>query len=385
MSAAAGRVAPGFEPVRRQFEANLAAGERGAAFAAVRDGEVVADLWGGTADAAAGRAWKEDTLCAMFSGGKGLVAVCMLRLIERGLVDLDAPVARYWPEFAARGKEAVLVRHAVSHQAGLPGIRRPVSATEVLDFELMARRLAEQELFWEPGSRTWYHPLTYGWLCGEIVRRVSGKPLGRYLREEIAAPLDLDLWIGLPAGEQARVARSELAPTWPGTAANVVAAEISAAEVEAIWRNPDFFAPRLAANEPAWRAAEIPGANAIGSARSMAALYGALASGGRIDGRELLGAEAIALGATPLAEGVDPCAGEFLRFGVGWALQTPDRVYGPPERAFGHGGAGGSVSGAWPDERVGFSYLPSALREDADDRRAASLLAALHGCVAGAH
>lgn len=376
-------MAPGFEPVREQFEANLAGSERGAAFAVVLDGELVVDLWGGRADAAVAPEWREDTLCMCFSGTKGLVATVMLRLIEAGAIDLDAPVAEYWPGFGVNGKEGVLVRHVLSHQAGVPGIRDEVTPADVIDFDTMAALVEKQPLFWEPGSRLSYHPLTYGWICGELVRRATGMTVGTYLREEIAGPLGLDLWIGLPPGLEERVATSKLADTWPGVATDAPPERISAEDVRAIWRNPEHFEEPLRWNEAAWRAAEIPGANAIVTARAMALHYGVLATGGTLGGTHLLGPEAIALGQTMLAEGEDPCAGEFLRFGAGWALQTPDNVFGPPERAFGHGGAGGSVHGAWPAERVGFSYLPNLMREDAEDRRAASLLDALHRCLPG--
>jgi CubicO group peptidase (beta-lactamase class C family) len=376
--ASRGTVAPGYEAVREAFDADLAGEERGAAFAAMVDGELVVDLWGGDADAPVDRRWREDTLCILFSGTKGLVATCMLRLLERGAIALDAPVAEYWPEFAANGKEGVLVRHVLGHQAGLPGVREPVSAADVPDWNRITALLAGQAPFWEPGSRLWYHPLTYGWLCGEIVRRVTGMPLGTHLREEIAGPFGLDLWIGLPAELEGRVARSELADTWPGPIGEGAEDRMSAADLDSIWRNPDHFKPDLDWNTPSWRRAEIPGANGFATARAMATHYGILAAGGTVDGRRLLGRETIELGAATLAEGEDPCVGEVLRFGVGWALQTPDCPFGPVEEAFGHGGAGGSIHGAWPEEGVGFSYLPNLMREDADDRRGALLLEALH-------
>jgi CubicO group peptidase (beta-lactamase class C family) len=374
-------VAPGFEPVREQFEANLAGSERGAAFAVVLDGELVVDLWGGRADAAVAPEWREDTLCMYFSGSKGLCATVMLRLIEAGAIELDAPVAEYWPGFGVNGKEGVLVRHVLSHGAGLPGIRDRLAPADIVDFDTMIALVERQHLFWEPGSRLWYHPLTYGWICGELVRRVTGLTVGTYLREEIAGPFGLDLWIGLPPELEDRVATSELADTWPGVATAAPPERISPADVQAIWRNPEHFAEPLRWNLPSWRAAEIPAVNGIGTARAMARHYGILAMGGTLDGTRLLGPEAIELGATMLAEGEDPCDGEFLRFGAGWALQTPDKVFGPPERAFGHGGAGGSMHGAWPEERVGFSYLPNLMREDAEDKRAAALLDALHRCL----
>lgn len=377
-----GFVAEGFESVREQFALNLQGeGELGAAFSATLNDEVVVDLWGGLRDADSGRPWERETLCTIFSGSKGLTATCLLRLIDRGLVDLDAPVCEYWPEFAARGKDSVLVRHVVSHQAGLPGIRAPVSREELPDAGKMAALLADQELSWPPGSRMWYHGLTFGWLCGELVRRVAGRPLGEYFREEIAGPLDLEVWIGLPPEQEARVATSRPADEWRGIAADGPVGAISEQEVRNIWHNPDLFVDDLPWSSAAWRRGEIPGANAIASARGMASFYGVLACGGMRGGTRVLSPQAIALGETEISAGIDPCDGEEMRFGVGWALQTRIGEFGPPDRAFGHGGAGGSVHGAWPEERVGFSYTMNLMRDDDGDDRAASLLDAVYRCV----
>lgn len=377
-----GFLAPGFEPVRDRFAAILAAdGELGAAFAATVGGEPVVDLWGGVADAETGAPWAEDTLCVLFSGTKGLVATCMLRLIDRGLLDLDAPVAGYWPEFASHGKKDVLVRHVVSHQAGLPGLRQEVSLEEVPDAGHMAAVVAAEAPFWPPGSRVWYHPFTYGWICGELVRRVSGRSPGEYLRAEVAEPLGLEAWIGLPAGLEPRVARCTRADDWQSLDPEHTPGGISPGEARAIWLNPDTFTASLPWNTPAWQAGEIPGANGIATARSIARHYGAMACGGTLGETTVLSPEAVAFGQTELAAGVDPCHGKEMRMGVGWALQTGAREFGPAEVAFGHDGAGGSQHGAWPRERVGFSFVTNLLRSDEADTRAASLLAALHACL----
>src|SRR6185436_5278266 len=202
-----GFVAPGFEPVVEAFERNLTErGEAGAAFAAVADGTPVVDLWGGDADRMGGRPWQEDTIAGMFSGTKGLVATCLLLLIERGTLQLEARVADYWPEFAAHGKDGIRVRHLVSHQAGLPGITTPLTFQEAADDVRMARLLADQPAVWAPGERLCYHAMTFGWLCGELIRRIDGRSVGRFFREEIGEPLRLDAWIGLPAEEEPRVA-----------------------------------------------------------------------------------------------------------------------------------------------------------------------------------
>ncbi len=377
-----GFVADGFELVRERFAANFREqGEVGAAFAAYLDGELVVDLWGGVRDSATGAPWQADTLCVVYSGTKGLTATCMLQLIERGLLELDAPVCSYWPEFAVNGKEGVLVRHVLSHSAGLPGIRRPVDAHDVTDPVEMAAALAEQELFWEPGSRMWYHPVTYGWLCGELLRRVTDRTLGAHLRAEIAEPLGLEMWIGLPEELERRVAVCELSASWRGIAPDGPAGEISDRDLHDIWHNPELFPEDLPWNTRAWHACEMPASNGIATARAMAGHYSVLACGGSRGETKILGPETIELGRTLIAEGVDPGVGEKMRFGAGWAVQGEERTFGPPAEAFGAGGAGGSEHGAWPQERVGFSYVINLMRDDEEDERASSLLSALHRCV----
>ena len=295
-----GFVAEGFEPVQRAFEESFASnGEVGAAFAATLDGKPVVDLWGGIADPASSTPWREDTLQVVFSGTKGFVALCMLMLIERGQLDLDQPVARYWPEFGGAGKEGVLVRHVVSHQAGLPGFRERVSHEDLVDDRRMAALLAAQAPFWPPGEHVCYHGVTYGWLCGELVRRVDGRSIGTFFAEEVAGPLGLELWIGLPEEQESRVSvlAGSLAPAPEPVQGFEEAARLIAG-------NPPLFEGLPAHwNSRAYHAAEIPGAGAIGTARSIARLYGCLACGGELDGVRLLRPETIELGRTCLVAG----------------------------------------------------------------------------------
>jgi CubicO group peptidase (beta-lactamase class C family) len=373
-----GWTADGFEPVADAFRENFASrGEVGAAFAATVDGEPVVDVWGGVSDVRRGRPWTRDTITVVFSGTKGFVAVCLLMLIERGQLDLDAPVARYWPEFAASGKADILVRHVVSHTTGVPGLRSPVALEDVLADTMMASLLAEQEPFWPAGSTICYHALTYGWLCGELVRRIDGRSIGRFLRDEVAEPLALSLWIGLPADIEQRV--STLYRT-SGTEPPPTVTPGFEAAADAINANPPVFE----GDHPWWNtaqfhAAEIPGAGAIGTARSIARLYGCLARGGEIDGVRLLRGDTIAHGRSELARGNDACFPWPLAFGVGFALQTEAQEFGPPEDAFGHCGYGGSVHGCWPSLRAGFSYVPNDLRDDTE--RSDTILAALVHCL----
>lgn len=353
-----GRVARGFEPVAETFVEVVADG----AFAAVADGELVVDLW-------AGERWQVDTPALVFSGTKGLVAVCVLVLVERGLLDLDAPVVQYWPEFAARGKGGVLVRHVVAHTAGVPGLRDGFRAADLLDGARMRAAVAAEAPFWAPGATLAYHALTFGWICDELVRRTDGRSVGRFFADEVAEPLGLELWIGLPEAEERRVVELVRAEGYGPTVAGDGSALLSALY-------GDLFGGEFPWNEPAFHRAEIPGVNAIGTARSLATLYGSL--------DRVLAAETLALGGRELARGICAVTGRPYAFGVGFELQTELTAFGPPKRAFGHTGSGGSRHGAWPEEGVGFSFVPGELRAEADDGRGRALLRALHQAVAAA-
>jgi CubicO group peptidase (beta-lactamase class C family) len=207
--AAEGYVAPGYEPVAAEFERNFTErADIGAAFAAVHQGRVVVDLWGG--EAAPGVPWQQDTLQVIFSGTKGLLAACILKLIERGRIDLNDRVAKYWPEFAQHGKDTVRLRHIVSHGAGLPGVVAPLGERDLADYERIEALLAAQPLATDPDAFHCYHALTIGWLLGALIRRIDGRTLGRFFADEIAGPLGLNAWIGLPAGHEARVGRIRL-------------------------------------------------------------------------------------------------------------------------------------------------------------------------------
>lgn len=375
---AEGFVAPGFEPIAVEFEKNFAdRGEVGAAFAAIHEGEVVVDVWGG--DDGSGRAWQEDTLQIVFSGTKGLMASCVLKLVERGQLDLDARVADYWPEFARNGKETVRVRHVVSHRAGLPGIVATISEDDLADYEKMERLLEAQPLAADPNAFNAYHALTIGWLCGALIRKIDGRTLGRFFAEEIAAPLGLEAWIGLPEELEHRVGRMVLGDGMASPTQEMLADPV----LRSIWANPLLFRD----NEMAWNrrlthGAEIGGAGGIATARAMARYYACMALGGTIDGVTVLKPESIALGRSELSRFLDPFILELMAFGTVWAIQTPQRRFGPPADAFGHSGAGGSIHGAWPSSGTGFSYTMNEMRVDPYDTRSRVLLAALHDIVA---
>jgi CubicO group peptidase (beta-lactamase class C family) len=366
-----GTAAPGFEAVADELQRSLdedAAG--GAALAAVVDGQPVVDLWGGDADARR-EPWQRDTLQLVFSGTKGFVALCLLMLIDRGVLALEAPVSRYWPAFAAAGKERVTVGQVVSHTAGLPGLRGGFHAADLLDGGEMTERIAAEAPFWAPGSRLAYHALTFGWLADGLVRRVDGRSVGRFFADEVASPLELELWIGLPPELEPRVA--ELLPaddfglTYLGEEPEPL--------LEAVYG--DLWAHAFPWNEAAFHQAEIPAANAIGTARSIARLYGCVAQGGELDGVTLLSPEAVRLGRRELSRGVCAVTRRPYAYGVGLELQTELMALGPMTDAFGHTGSGGSRHGCWPSERVGFSYAINVPQPEARDVRAQRLLAAL--------
>jgi CubicO group peptidase (beta-lactamase class C family) len=372
-----GYVAAGFESVADEFERNFSQrGDHGAAFAAVHQGRLVVDLWGGMA--APGKPWQRDTLQLIFSGTKGLIASCMLLLIERGQLELDAPVARYWPEFAQHGKDTVRVRHVVSHRAGLPGVTAALTSRDWADHEKMEALLAAQPLACDPDAFNAYHALTIGWLCGALVRRIDGRPLGRFFEEEVARPLGLETWIGLPETQEHRVGRmrlgADIAPLTEEQLANPM--------LRAIWGNPPLFPDDdMAWNTRAIHAAEIGGAGGIADARSMARYYACLAVGGTLDGVSILKPETIASSRRELSRFVDPYIGEAMAFGTVFALQTPQGRLGPVPDAFGHTGAGGSIHAAWPGQGLGVSYLMNEMRADTEDRRSRFIFQALLRCV----
>jgi CubicO group peptidase (beta-lactamase class C family) len=346
-----GRVAAGFEGVADAFEYGFAGrGEHGAAFAAVVDGEPVVDLTAGAAD-----------LQMIFSGTKGLVAVCMAILIDRGSLDLDASVARYRPGF----REDVLVRHVLSHTSGLAGLRGGFTAADLLDGPRMVAAVAAEQPFWPPGERLAYHALTFGWLCDELVRCVDGRSVGRFFADELAGPLELELWIGLPPAQERRVARLVRGDGYRLTAPEgeplLSALYGSLMDGEFPW------------NDPRFHQAEIPAANAIGTARSIARLYASL--------ERVLSRDAVRVARIELSRGRCAVTRRPYAFGAGFELQTELRALGPAPAAFGHTGSGGSSHGYWPDERVGFSYIPNELRSESDDDRARRVLAALYEAV----
>ncbi|MFG3586245.1 serine hydrolase domain-containing protein [Streptomyces sp. NPDC047990] len=373
-----------FSAVRAAFEENFRdRGELGAAVSVTLGGETVVDLWGGWADAGRTRPWERETLVNVWSTSKGPTALCAHILADRGLLDLDAPVAAYWPEFAAAGKEAVLVRHLLSHRAGLAGLREPHTFEQLCDWELTVDRLAAQEPWWEPGTRSGYHALTFGHLVGEVVRRVSGLLPGAFLEREVTGPLGIDFTVGLPAKEAGRAAELVHPVAASDSEQAAVFAQLAPAAVAAL-TNPPVGAAE--ANTPRWRAAEIPAANGHGTARAIAALYGILAGRGSYGSRQILSPEA----AERVREGQGSCRDLVLgagfahetEAGLGLWLSGANASYGPNPRAFGHDGFGGSCGLADPEAAVSLGYVMNRMGPHiADDPRKTALVAALYSAL----
>jgi CubicO group peptidase (beta-lactamase class C family) len=377
-----------FSAVRDAFAANFAErGETGAAACLAVYGTVVADLWGGWAAREPDRPWQQDTLVNVFSVGKGLIAACVARLIGQDRLDADARVARYWPEFGAAGKTAVTLRQLLSHQAGLPALRAPMPDGSVLDWPVMVGALAAEPPWWPPGSGHGYHPNTFGFLAGEIIGRVTGMTVGTMLRREIAGPLGADVHIGLPAAQHRRVAEF----TWPwdsGQAGPVRPEALGAGQDPGEQRmifnayfNPADLSGAGVVNTAAWRAAEVPSANAHATAAGIARVYAALGGGGAVDGVRVVDSGALAAAVAEQVYGDDLVLRRPSRFGLGFQLTQPERPLGPGPRAFGHFGAGGSVGLCDPDAGVAFGYVTSQMGPRWQNPRNRALIDAVFSCL----
>jgi CubicO group peptidase (beta-lactamase class C family) len=370
---------PCFAAVREAFAANFAdRGETGAAVCLSVGGTTVADLWGGSA----GRGpWRRDTLVNVFSVGKGLIAACAARLTGRQLLDPDAPVARYWPEFGAAGKGTVTLRQLLSHQAGLPALRAPLPRGSMLDSRLMVTALAAEQPWWPPGSGHGYHVNTFGFLAGEVIRRVTGSTVGAMLRDQIAGPLGADVHIGLPAAEHGRVADFD----WPDPEA-VIPPQAATLPPDLLmirnaYANPPDLSGMGVVNTPAWRCAEVPSANAHASAAGIARVYAALAGGGAVDGVRVIDPGALADAVTQQVTGEDLVLRRPSRFGLGFQLTQPERPFGPGPGGFGHFGAGGSVGFCDPEAGVAFGYVTSQMGPRWQNPRNRALINAIFTCL----
>ena len=368
-----------FDEARELFSQSIESGyELGAAIAIEIEGEKVLDLWGGVDSALEGTKWQKDTIVNVFSTTKGMAAICLLQLVEQGKLDLDLPVSTYWPEFAQEGKESIPVRYLLCHKSGLCGVRKPLDQGAFCNWELICNELASQKPLWEPGTAHGYHAITYGHLVGEVLRRIDGRTIGNYFKEEIAAPLNLDFWIGLPDSEFSRV--TNMNPSKPGPMQFLFPLILKLPRVlvpgpmkflldfgdtetptGAAFSNPPMqMDPEkgMEANTKKWRNAEIPAANGHGTARAIAKIYGVLANGGSRDGVHVLKPETIEMARQTQSDGRDLVLGGIhSRFGLGFMLGTEHINMGPSEGSFGHGGAGGSLGFADPDNKVSLGFV----------------------------
>ena len=359
-----GRCEPAFESLRRALAEVMGTGaEVGAALAVHVGTQPVVDLWAGHTDFPRTRPWDEHTIVNLYSVGKAVTAVCALRLVEGGALDLDAPVSRYWPEFAQAGKKHLPVRYLLTHQAALPAVFRPLPPGAVLQWEVMVDALAAQEPWWEPGAGHGYHVNTYGFLIGEVVRRITGKSLGAYLRDEIARPAGIDFFIGFGPELDARCA--DVIPSRPGPDGEqrnvLLDGDLTALTGLqrmrlGAYRNPPDLSGEGIINSREWRGAEVPSTNGHGNARAVARLYAALAGDGELDGVHILSPATIEMALAEQVYGEDQVLQRPTRFGLGFQLTMPERRLGPGPRSFGHFGAGGSLGFADPDAHVAFAY-----------------------------
>lgn len=365
---------PRFESVAHEFERNFRErGEVGASVCLTLEGETVVDLWGGVARLPESTPWQEDTVSIVFSCTKGATALCAHILASRGLLDLDAPVAKYWPEFGQNGKENIPVRMLLNHQAGLPAVRKPLPAGAFYDWDTVVNALAEEAPFWTPGTAQGYEMVTFGWLVGEVVRRVSGKSLGTFFREEVAQPLGLDFWIGLPEEHESRTARMIPAPlpgeNDPVSPFNAALIDPTSIQFLALLNTGGYLLPdangAMGYDNRQAHAAEIGAAGGITNARGLAGMYAPLANGGKSGSVELVNSDTLArMAAVSAASHSDRTLLVATRYALGFFKTIDNRRHEAglqdsillSEEAFGHPGAGGSLGFADPGAKLSFGY-----------------------------
>jgi len=382
-----GAVAEGFEPVREAFVRNFTAlGDRGAAVAVYRDGHKVVDLWGGTKDVDGTEPWQRGTAQIVRSATKGVTAAALLLLHQRGELDLEAPVGEYWPQFKAAGKERTRVWHLLAHRTGVPVLDTPLTPAQAVDPVLGAEAVAAQAPVWEPGAEHGYHAQTYNWLTGELVRRVTGRGTGEWIAQEIASPVGADFWLGLPYAEQARVGRvAQLddAPVNPHGLRTRPKRAVSEAYADPASLTRRAFAaitPLPDENDPAYRAAALPGSNGIATADGLARFYASLVR--EVDGgTRLFTPETVELARAERSAGPDRVLVAHTRFGLGYMLHGEASPFLAPT-SFGHPGRGGALGFADPETGIAFGYVTNGFRKTVTaDPRAQALVRAVRGVV----
>lgn len=400
MTEVQGTVADGFGGVRDAFERNFTEhGDIGAGLAVYVEGECVVDLVGGVADRSTGAPYDVDTLQLVFSTTKGVAAIATHLLAQRGELDFDTKVADIWPEFAQAGKQDATIGMVLSHQVGLPVVDAQLTLDEILEITPIVDALAAQAPLWEPGTAHGYHAMTYGWLVGEIIRRITGRSIGEFVAEELSGPLGLDLWIGLPEGERGRVAPLvAVDPSEAAVDADEIPAEIAPllGELAEAFLNPESVTNRalhmngafdmsgtgqgMAWNRPEVWSSQIPAANGITNARSLARLYAACVS--EVDGIRILDPETVERATVEVSSGRDRTLVVPTRFGLGFLLAS---TFSPlmGDASFGHAGAGGSLGFADPDRGIGFGYVMNKMSTNlSNDPRTSGLIDALRDAIA---
>jgi CubicO group peptidase (beta-lactamase class C family) len=339
-----------FAPMREAFAANFASGaDLGASFCVTVEGETVVDLWGGWADETRMRPWQSDTIVNVYSTTKTMTALVALLLSDRGELDFEAPVARYWPEFAANGKAQVKVSHLMSHSAGLPEWHQPITNDDLYDWEKVTHLLAAQAPDWVPGTEPGYHSVTFGYLVGEVVRRITGRSLGTVFRQEIAEPLGADFYIGLPASEDARVA--DLTPPPP---------------------DPRITLDVMATRTRAWRGAELPAIGGTGNARAIAEIHAILANGGVVKGKRFLSEAGCRKALEVQVSGRDRILGFSICNGLGFAVSGGVLSFPNPNTIY-WGGYGGSLAVIDMDARTSLAYAMNKMPQTSSDMRGLGL------------
>jgi CubicO group peptidase (beta-lactamase class C family) len=367
-----GTCSPEFEAVRDTFTANFADGDLGASCAVTLRGNLVVDLWGGHRDIARCEPWQRDTIVNIWSTTKMISAMSVLMLHDRGKLDVDAPMAMYWPEFAANGKDGVLVRHVLGHTAGLATFDDPPDDIALFDWDACCKTLAEQAPSWTPGDGSGYHAETQGWLLGELVRRVDGRSLGHFFREEVAEPLSLDLHLGVTERDFPRIAD-----------VSTLEAEPNISPDPSLHERGQKSSRRSASlvNTRAWRQAEFPSSNAHGNARSVALAMAPFANGGLARGITFLSPATIERAFEQQADGIDRTTGHHFRLGMGFGLNSPKTPLGTNDRTLWWAGWGGSMTVIDVQNEMTVSYTMNRMRS-AGDARAIKVIYAAHGCRA---
>jgi CubicO group peptidase (beta-lactamase class C family) len=377
-----GEVDARFAPVRDVFAANFEDGELGASCAVTLEGRTVVDLWGGWADVECTRPWAKDTIVNAYSVGKPFVALALLQLVAAGAVDLDGPASRWWPELLA-GQQGATVRDVLCHRAGVPAIRPPLTNDDLTNWDTMTAAVAATEPWWPPGSRHTYHTNTYGFLVGELARRVTGLLPSQWLRERVAGPLGADAAWALPDADLARCAdvRWEAGPFPTPDRDAILQLPDEQAMVFLGYFNPPGIASVGIVNTRAWRQTQVPSTNLHATAAGIARIYAALAAGGTLDGTTVLDSDVLAEATTVQSEGWCPVLEREVSFGLGFQPTRADRSFGPNAGSFGHFGTGGSLGFADPSAGLAFGYVMNAVKPRWQNSRNRALVESVYACL----